>query len=155
MRIPRAGTLPTRAHYCKAGEDFGIGRSTSLRTFLLTAFLAALIAPANAQSRQMFGYAGVLGEWELSATVTEEHSWWSTAFFGALTMKHVGLCTKDGPEEKTGELHLQQSRLSSRVTASLSIAGEECTYNGSLADAYTGVMACPGRAPVPLILWVK
>ena len=65
-------------------------------------------------------------------------------------MKHVGLCAKDGPEEKTGELHLQQSRWSSRVTAVLSIAGEECIYGGSLADAYTGMMACPGRAPVPL-----
>ena len=34
-------------------------------------------------------------------------------------------------------------------------AGIECTYRASLSDSYTGMMECPGRAAVPLELWVK
>ena len=155
MRTLRGARLSTRAHSCGANEDVPRRVEHALRTLLLPAFLAALAVSANAQSRQMFGYVGHLGEWELRAIVTEKKSWWSTEFFGALTMKHVGLCTKDGPEEKTGEMHLQQPRWSTRVTAALSIAGENCTYSGSLAGAYTGMMVCPGREAVPLTLWVK
>ena len=42
-----------------------------MRALLLLIMLGALATPAQAQSRQVIGYAGVLGEWELTATVTE------------------------------------------------------------------------------------
>ena len=42
-----------------------------------------------------------------------------------------------------------------RLHATLSVAGEDCTYSASLSDAYTGMLLCPGKGPVPLILWVK
>ncbi len=70
-------------------------------------------------------------------------------------MKHVGLCTQDGPEEKAGEIRFQISALSSRLTATLSVAGIDCTYRGGLSDSYTGMMHCPDRQAVPLELWVK
>ena len=70
-------------------------------------------------------------------------------------MKHVGICTQDGPEEKTGEIRFQLSSSSSQLNATLSVAGEECTYSGRLSDSYTGMMTCPDRVPVPLTLWVK
>jgi hypothetical protein len=76
---------------------------------LLLIMLGALATPAQAQSRQVIGYAGVLGEWELTATVTENSSRRSKEFSGPLTMKHTGVCTQDGPEEKTGELRFQLS----------------------------------------------
>ena len=69
-------------------------------------------------------------------------------------MKHVGLCTQDGPEEKTGEMRFQISD-SSPLNATLSVAGIECTYSGRLSDFYTGTMNCPDRQAVPLKLWVK
>lgn len=40
------------------------------RTILRLMLLVALATPAGAQSLQVFGYAGVLGEWELTASVT-------------------------------------------------------------------------------------
>ncbi len=70
-------------------------------------------------------------------------------------MKHVGWCTQEGPEEKTGEIRLQISTLSSRLKATVSVAGVDCTYRAKLSDSYTGMMECPGRAAVPLELWVK
>jgi hypothetical protein len=50
---------------------------------------------------------------------------------------------------------LQISNSSSRLTATLSVAGLECTYSGRLSDFYTGMMICPDREAVPLKLWVK
>jgi hypothetical protein len=122
---------------------------------LLLIMLGALGVPAQAQSRQVIGYAGVLGEWELTATVTENSSRRSKEFSGPLTMKHTGVCTQDGPEEKTGEMRLQLSSSSSRLNATLLVAGVECTYSGKLSDFYSGMMNCPDRQAVPLKLWVK
>jgi hypothetical protein len=70
-------------------------------------------------------------------------------------MRHVGLCTQDGPEEKTGEMRLQILPSSSQLNATFSVAGVECTYSGRLSDSYTGTMACPDRQAVPLKLWVR
>ena len=124
-----------------------------MRALSLLLMLGALATPAQAQSRQVVGYAGFLGEWELTATVTENSSRRSKEFSGPLTMKHTGVCTQDGPEEKTGELQFQLS--SSRLTATLLVAGVACTYSGKLSDSYSGMMNCPDRGAVPLRLWVK
>jgi hypothetical protein len=129
-------------------------REPPVRTLLLSIVLGALVAPAHAQSLEIIGYSGYLGEWELTATVSETASG-RKAYSGPLTMKHVGLCTQDGPEEKTGEMHLEISGSSSRMDATLSVAGIECSYTGRLTDSYTGTMTCPDREAVPLRLWVK
>ena len=126
-----------------------------MRAFFLPIVLSALATPVGAQSLQVTGYSGYLGEWELTATVTENISGRTNEYSGPLTMKHVGLCTQDGPEEKTGEMRLQISALPPRLNATLLVAGVECTYSGRLSDSYTGTMACPGRGAVPLRLWVK
>ena len=120
-----------------------------MRTPVL-ALLAVLATTAAAETRQVIGYAGVLGEWELSADVTEARS---GEFSGPATMTHVGLCTQDGPEQKTGDIRLQMS--ASRLSARLSLAGMECTYDAKLSDAYKGQMTCPDRPPMPLTLWLK
>ena len=108
-----------------------------------------------AQPLQVIGYSGYLGEWELTATVTETTTGAAPEYSGPLTMTHVGICTQDGPEEKTGALRLRILVASSRLNATLSVAGVECTFNGQLSDSYTGTMNCPGRPAVPLRLWVK
>jgi hypothetical protein len=127
-----------------------------VKAILLPIVLVVLAGPASAQSLQVVGYSGYLGEWELTASVAETASdHIGREYYGPLTLKHVGLCTQDGPEEQTGEMRLQISALSSQLNAILSVAGVECTYSGQLSDSYTGTMSCPGRQPVPLRLWVK
>jgi hypothetical protein len=128
---------------------------TPVRALLLLFVTAALAAPAQAKSLQVLGYAGVLGEWELTATVTENARRWSSEFSGPLSMKHIGICTQDGPEERTGEIRFQISALSSRLDATLRVEGMECTYSAASADPYSGVMACPDGKAVPLKLWLK
>jgi hypothetical protein len=126
-----------------------------VRALFLPILLGILATPASAQSLQIVGYSGHLGEWELSATVTATTSGQIKEYAGPLTMKHVGVCTQDGPEEKTGELHVRIIASSSQLNATLSVAGAECTYSGRLSGAYTGTMNCPDRQAVPLKLWVR
>jgi hypothetical protein len=121
--------------------------------FLLPIVLGILATPASAQSLQVVGYSGYLGEWELTATLTATASGHIREYSGPLTMTHVGVCTQDGPDEKTGEMRVQIS--SSKLNATLSVAGAECTYTGRLSDSYTGMMHCPDRQAVPLKLWVR
>jgi hypothetical protein len=90
----------------------------------------------------------------LTATVTEDASG-RKEYAGPMTMKHVGICTQDGPEERTGEIRLQISDSLSRLNATLRLAGVDCTYSGQLSDSYTGTMSCPDREPVPLKLWLR
>jgi hypothetical protein len=125
-----------------------------VRALLLSIGLAGLFAPAHAQPLEIIGYSGYLGEWELTATVTET-TLGRKGYSGPLTMKHVGLCTQDGPEERTGEMHLELSASSSRLDATLLVAGVECSYSGRLSDSYAGTLTCPDREAVPLRLWVK
>jgi hypothetical protein len=126
-----------------------------VRVLLLLFMLSVLATPAQAKSLQLVGYAGVLGEWELTATVTEDPRGWTKEFSGPLSMKHVGICTQDGPEEKTGEIRFQISALSSRLDATLLVEGVACSYSAGLSDPYSGMMTCPDREAVPLKLWLK
>lgn len=104
---------------------------------------------------QLVGYAGVLGEWELTATVTENPRLMGREFSGPLSMTHVGICTQDGPEQKSGEIRFQISALSSRLDATVSLEGLECTYSAARAEPYSGTMTCPDGKAVPLKLWLK
>ena len=123
-----------------------------MRALVLPVVLSALAWPVHAQPLEVIGYSGYLGEWELTATVTVTASPGKT-YSGPLMMKHVGLCTQDGPEEKTGVMQLELS--ASRMDATISVGGVECRYSGRLSDSYTGTMTCPDREAVPLRMWVK
>jgi len=116
--------------------------------------LGALATPAAAdEPHQIFGYAGVLGEWELTASVTANDR--TKDFVGPLTMTHVGICSVDGPEQKKGEIRFQISESPARMRATLLVEGAECSYDGRLSDSYTGKLTCPGRPAVPLSIWLK
>ena len=105
---------------------------------------------------EFLGQAGVLGEWELTGNLTEGGSGPRKEFSGPLKMKHVGICTQDGPEERAGEVRLQLAgRSESRMTAELVLDGVPCTYSARKTHAYEGTMSCAGRAPVPLLVWLK
>ena len=130
-----------------------MARRKVVRAIFQIIVLVALASPAVAQSRQVFGYAGILGEWELNADVTEKNSSGTKEYSGPLTMSHVGICTVDGPEERKGEIRLRISE--ARMQATILVDGVECHYRGRLSDFFSGAMSCPDRPEVPLKLWVK
>jgi hypothetical protein len=122
-----------------------------VRTPFLGTVLSVLCFAAPARSLEVVGYAGVLGEWELAASVIQGEQ--EGAYSGAVTMTHVGVCTQDGPEQKTGEIRLRIA--ASQLNATLSLGGVECTYSARLSDAYKGHMICPDRSTLPLTLFVR
>jgi hypothetical protein len=107
--------------------------------------------PSVAQIRSVSGQLGVLGEWELTATVTRADGG-DGRWAGPLSLRHVGFCSADGPEEKVGELRLLISDPPNEATATFIIEGIACTFRGYLKDGYAGVMACPGRRDEPAML---
>src|SRR3954447_1791260 len=138
-----------RARIWRSSERQAIQKEQTVRLLALSV-LTIFATSAAAETRQVIGYAGPLGEWELVADVSEASA---GEFSGPATMTHVGLCTQDGPERKSGDIRLRIA--ASRLNATLSLAGVECTYSASLSDAYKGQMSCPGRAPEPLTLWLR
>lgn len=115
--------------------------------------MGAATSRAQAEPLQVLGQAGVLGEWELTANLDATDAA-RKAFSGPMLMRHVGLCTQDGPEEKKGELKLQLTR-ASRLEATLVVEGVTCTYQGRKSDSYSGVLRCPNQRDVMLRLWLK
>jgi hypothetical protein len=127
----------------------------TMRPSLVVVALSALVAPARAQSLEIHGKTGYMGEYELSSTVSRQTSNEGKEYSGPLTVRHVGLCTRDGPKESVGEIRLQLSSWSSRVTATLEFDGSKCTYKGFLSESYHGFMDCSDASSLPLRLWTK
>jgi|HubBroStandDraft_6_1064221.scaffolds.fasta_scaffold2389401_1 hypothetical protein len=82
------------------------------RAALLGAIALCFLHVPRLGAMELLGQAGVLGEWELTGNLTERGSGPSKEFSGPLKMKHVGICTQDGPEERAGEISLQVGRRS-------------------------------------------
>ena len=121
-------------------------------SFLLTLSIAV---PAQAEPLQIHGTTGYLSEYELSGSVSERDMNGRKEFSGPLTVRHVGLCTHDGPQESVGEIRLELAEAPSQVTATLDFDGNKCTYKGIFSASYQGYMDCGRERSVPLRLWTK
>ncbi len=106
------------------------------------------------QSMEVLGYTGQLGEWELKANLARAGDA-NGELSGPVNMRHVGICSVDGPEEKNGTMRMRLSGWSSQVEARLTIDGVECLYRGPLADGHESELTCPDRRPTPITLWAK
>ncbi len=111
------------------------------------------MGPPIPQSFDVTGVMGNIGEWEVTAALTRNAN--TRELSGPMKITHIGWCSQDGPLEKVGELQIKLARLSSSIMAKVRLDGVECDYAGSLSDAYTGMMACPGQRPVRLLLWMR
>jgi hypothetical protein len=122
---------------------------------LMALWALGLTTSSGAQTRAVSGQSGILGEWELTATVTKEMDRGGRRWSGPLSLKHIGLCSVDGPEEKAGELLLDVSDPPGEATATLLIDGTACTFAGRLTDEFHGVMMCPDRRGEPMMLSIE
>lgn len=113
------------------------------------------VLPTRAESLQIHGVTGYAGEYELSGSVVEQDLNGRKEFSGPLTVKHVGLCTHDGPKETVGEIRFELAKSSSRITATLDFDGSKCTYNGVLSESSHGFMDCGRGGSVPLRIWTS
>jgi len=116
-----------------------------LRALLLVIVLSIGAGPADARSLKVTGTAGLLSEWEFNGEVTETLAGGIKQFSGPLNWKHVGLCSPNGPEEKSGQIQFQvsESRASSKIDVTL-----------RLEDAAAVLDAPKTRVPVSLLVMV-
>jgi hypothetical protein len=118
--------------------------------------LALMASHAHAQTLHLIGYFGDLGEWEMSADLAVNSSDRTKEFGGPLLLRHTGVCTQDGPEEKSGDIRMRLSESRSELQATLKFDGVECRFAGRLSsDRYTGLMSCPDRRAKQLSVWLK
>ena len=121
--------------------------------FFLT--LSILAVPTRAEPLQIHGTTGYAGEYELSASVSEQDLNGKKEFSGPLTVRHVGLCTHDGPKETVGEIRFELAQSSSGITATLDFDGSKCAYKGVLSESFHGFMDCGRQGSLPLRLWTE
>ena len=71
-------------------------------------FYAAISVASHAQAQQLqvSGQAGILGEWELTASVTGDKK----VFSGPLTLRHTGFAPRMGPRKKAGNFSFSSRR---------------------------------------------
>ena len=133
----------------------------SFLLLLVAGFLVGVAGAASAQPLTVSGVAGYLSEWQLSGSVTEAPG---GEFTGPLAIKHIGLCSHDGPQEEITEIRLRttgfnpRSQVSvpwSQVQASFIMEGVTCAFGGRFSGTYTGFMDCAGAKGVPVTLSVK
>lgn len=127
------------------------------KTILFVLILSALASRAYTQSLRLSGATGYLSEWEVSGTITAATSGRVTEFSGPLILRHVGLCSPTGPEEKIADIRLQlvNSSLLPHFRATMTIDGAKCTFGGRPSDTYSGFMDCADAKGVPLTLSIK
>ncbi len=125
-------------------------RVAAALAFALT-FSAAGWSAERAGPLQVSGQLGLLGEWEMSGELAPSAR---DEFAGTVKLAHVGICTQDGPETRSGEIRLRLAG-ASQVRATVVLDGVTCDYRGKKDDAFKGVLNCPDRRGVPLMLWLK
>ena len=117
--------------------------------------LSILVVPARAEPLQIHGTTGYAGEYDLSGSASEQDLNGKREFSGPLTVRHVGLCTRDGPKETVGEIRFELAKSSSSITATLDFDGSKCAFKGVLSESYHGFMDCGRDGSLPLRLWIK
>src|SRR5665213_171330 len=122
-----------------------------MRTLLSAIWICASTPAALAQSYAISGHAGYLQEWEMKAHLVKTAGNTSEDIDGPVTLRHVGLCSVNGVEEKSGALQLSVSR--SGVEGTLTMADDTCHIKAAAASpAYTGLLNCRNGEGVPIQL---
>jgi hypothetical protein len=123
----------------------------------LAVAIGLVCGPAHARSLEVAGTAGYLSEWDVKAKVSDNSSGDSGELTGPITWKHTGLCAVSGPVEKAGEMKFKISGWGpfSRIDATMSFGGAQCTYSGPFADGTKGAMDCSDAKGIPVTLSIK
>jgi hypothetical protein len=121
----------------------------------LVAISICASATAQAQSYSASGQVGYLQEWELKAKLAKSSSLGKLEYRGPLTLRHTGLCSVNGAEEKSGEMRLTVSRWTSGVEGTLAMEGDSCKITASSAPAFSGLLSCRNAQGVPINFSIK
>jgi hypothetical protein len=126
----------------------------SMRAIVVTILLiggGALLSagtPALAQSFSASGQIGYLQEWEIKGSLAKTTTRGGADYAGPVTLRHVGLCSANGIEEKPGVVQLKVSP--SHLEGTLALDDDSCKIVASAAGSYTGLLSCRNGQGVPI-----
>jgi hypothetical protein len=121
-----------------------------MRALLSTILMCGTASAALAQSYSASGQVGYLQEWELKANLAKTVTGGKVEYSGPLTLTHVGLCSANGAEEKSGALRLTVSRGNAGVKGTLAMDGDSCRIVASASRSYSGLLSCRNGQGVPI-----
>ena len=105
---------------------------------------------AHAQSYSASGQIGYLQEWEIKGSLAKTTTRTGADYSGPVTLRHVGLCSANGIEQKSGVVQLRVSR--SRLEGTLAMDDDSCRIDASASRPYAGLLNCRNGQGVPINL---
>ncbi len=120
------------------------------RLFLIMIVTGTGAGGAIAQSYVATGQVGYLSEWELNASLRKTVTGDGVDYSGPVTLRHVGLCSSNGVEEKSGIIELRTFPKYSRVEGSLKMQDGDCHFIASAPSSYSGLLNCPDAQGIPI-----
>jgi hypothetical protein len=126
--------------------------AATLTCIIATCMIATCVmtGPATAEPYAASGQVGYLQEWELKANLARKVSGGRIEYSGPVTLRHVGLCSVNGVEEKSGNIRLTMSRAPAVAEGTLAMEGDSCRIVASQAPAYSGLLTCRNGQGVPI-----
>jgi hypothetical protein len=122
-------------------------------TILLIQALPAILSissSALAQSYAANGQIGYLQEWEMRASLARTVTSGGVSYDGPVTLRHVGLCSVNGVEEKSGVVRLKVSPKTAGIEGTLAIEDDNCRIVASAPPSYSGLLNCRDGQGVPI-----
>ena len=124
--------------------------SVVVRALISAIWIGAGAGSAMAQSYSVNGQVGYLQEWELKANLAKTITDSGVSYDGPVTLRHVGLCSVNGPEEKSGVVRLTVSRRTSAVEGTLALQDDTCRIAASASKSHSGLLNCRDGQGVPI-----
>jgi hypothetical protein len=127
-------------------------RSTRVvvRTLLSAIWIGAGVEGVMAQSYSINGQIGYLQEWEMKANLAQTITASGVNYDGPVTLRHVGLCSVNGPEEKSAVVRLTVSRKTSGIEGTLTMTDDTCRIAVSASKSHSGLLNCRDGQGVPI-----
>jgi hypothetical protein len=123
---------------------------TALTIATCTIASCLIATRAGAEPYAASGQVGYLQEWELKANLARTVSGGRVEYSGPVTLRHVGLCSVNGVEEKSGKLRLTMSRAPGAAEGTLALEGDNCRIMATQAPSYAGLLTCRNGQGVPI-----
>lgn len=101
------------------------------------------------------GAVGFLQEWEIKADLAKSAARASDNYSGAITLRHIGLCSANGVEEKSGTVELKMSSKTADIEGTISLSGDQCRVSTTAALHYSGLLTCKSGDAIPIKLSIE
>ena len=119
-----------------------------MRAIVSAILLCAGTSAALGQSYYASGQIGYLQEWEINGSLAKTTTRSGADYSGPVTLRHVGLCSTNGVEEKPAVVQLKVSP--SRLEGTLAMDDDSCRIVASASSSYSGLMSCRNGQGVPI-----